>query len=292
MTNKEYVIYIDTDSLFVSVFTFLESQGISKSQWESLDRGIRTEYCLKIAKVMEDNVNYRAYNETQLEDFNSILDQKDFCIGFKQELVCSKALFLASKMYAFHILNEEGFDCDKMDAKGIETVRSNSPRVFRSTLKHILERLLKGDDDDDLVDIINQHKKTFADALPEDISTNIGVNNIPKYVNPDFTYIKGTPYQVKGAANYHWLLKELDIGHKYEPIKEGDKIKLVYLKKNKYGMKNVAYYTWPTEFNEVGVVPDVDIMVEKYFINKAKIILDPINKGGLLNDNTIMDEFF
>lgn len=292
MKDKDYVAYIDTDSLFLMISAFLIDKGVTKEHWTSLTQEVRTKYILKISKLVEGNVNDRSYNETQLNDYNSILDRGDFSISFKQEIVCPKALFIAPKMYCYYVINDEGFDCDRIDAKGIEIVRSNAPRVFRKSLKYLIETILKDGDEDVLKDTISDHKKGFYSAIPEDISTNIGVNNLLKYTKADFSYIKGTPYQVKGAANYHWLLDHLGITHQYEPIKEGDKVKLVYVKENRFGIKNIAYYNWPSEFTKAGLVPDVDIMIEKYYTAKAKILFEPMDKVGLLFDNSTMDEFF
>ena len=75
-------------------------------------------------------------------------------------------------------------------------------------------------------------------------------------------------------------------------IKEGDKCKVVYLKKNKYGLMVLTYYKWPKEFDECGILVDYTTMVEKYFVQKAHIILDPINRHQILEDKSTMDMFF
>ncbi len=283
---------IDTDSLFLMIGKFLESQGITREQWLSLPQDTRTDYTIKISKIIEDNVNHRSYTETQQQDYNSIVDHNDFFIDFKAEIVCPKALFLAPKMYCYHVINDEGFSTDRIDAKGIEIVRSNSPKVFRNALKDLIKNLLKGRSDDELRKIIDNHKKHFNESKPEDVSTNMGVNNLAQYISDDFTYKKGTPFHLKGAANYHWLLNELGIAWKYEQIKEGDKVKIVYVKNNKYGIKVLSYYEYPQEFIDAGVCVDYSIMTDKYFNNKVGIILDPINKSDIVNGVGLFDDFF
>jgi DNA polymerase elongation subunit (family B) len=289
---EDYISYIDTDSLFIRLGLFLHNQGVDKSKWDSLPQDTRVKYLIKLSKIIEGEVNKRSYIELQKGDYSSMVDKDDFCIKFKQEIICSNILHLGPKMYAFHTINEEGFDCDKIDAKGIEIVRSSSPKVFRTALKDLLKHLLKGYDDDFLYEMVERYKKDFYNSKPEDISVNMGVNNISNYVNEDFSYKKGTPYQVKGVANYHFLLNELKITHKYEYIKEGDKCKVVYIKKNKYGFDVISYYRWPKEFIDNGIQIDNDTMIEKYFLAKAHIILDPINRQDILKDRSIMDMFF
>lgn len=292
MNDKSYISYIDTDSLFIKLNQFLEDQGIDMDKWAQLPQDIRVKMLIKLSKCIERVVNHRSYEEIQRGDYNSSVLQDDFGIVFKQEIICSNILHLGPKMYAYHTINDEGWDCDKIDAKGIEIVRSTSPKVFRSTLKELLEHLLKGADDESLQSKIEEHKKMFYKARPEDISVNTGVNKLAEYINDDFVYKKGTPYHIKGVANYHFLLKELGLFKRYPMINEGDKCKVVYLKKNRYGLDILTYYKWPKEFDNCGILVDYDTMVDKYFIKKAHILLDPINREKVLEDKSTMDLFF
>jgi DNA polymerase elongation subunit (family B) len=290
--ENDYISYIDTDSLFIKLNQFLEDKGIDMDKWANLPQDIKVKMLIKLSKCIENVVNHRSYEEIQRGDYNSYVDQDDFGIVFKQEIICSNILHLGPKMYAFHTINDEGWDCDKIDAKGIEIVRSTSPKVFRSALKELLEHLLKGKDDDFLASRVEEHRKDFFSAIPEDVSVNTGVNKLADYIHDDFTYKVGTPYHVKGVANYHFLLQTLGLNNRYESISEGDKCKVVYLKKNKYGIQVLTYYKWPNEFKESGIIVDYETMIEKYFMQKAHILLDPINRQRILEDKSTMDMFF
>jgi DNA polymerase elongation subunit (family B) len=292
MQQQDYISYSDTDSLFIRFGFFLQNSGINISTWNSLPQSDRTPILIKLSKAVEKVVNDRSYNELQVNDYNSFVKRDDFSIKFKQEIICSNMLHLGPKMYAYHTINNEGFDCDKIEAKGIEIVRSTSPKVLRTALKDLLEHLLKGKDDEFLSNLVEEHKKKFYGVIPEDISINTGINNISEYVSEDFTYKKGTPYHLKGVANYHFLLNDLKIDWKYEKVKEGDKVKVVYLKKNRFGFNVLSYYRWPKEFTQNGLLVDYQTMVDKYFLSKASILLDPINRQGILADKSVMDEFF
>ncbi len=293
MSREQFVSYIDTDSLFIRLGHFLKRQGVDIPVWDALPQATRVEYLLKLSKYIEDDINDRMFEETQCVDYTSAVDREDFTIGFKQEIVCDNALHISPKMYAFHVINEEGFDCDKVDAKGIETVRSSSPRVFREGLKGLLKLILTSTPDDDMISYISDKIVGFYTAQPEHISVNIGVNNILKYREPDDKWKKGTPYQVKGAINYMFLLREMKLSHKYEPIHEGDKCKFTYIKPNKWGIAGITYFEWPKEFKAQGIIPDVDLQIEKYFVGKSKILLEPIHKLNLLDSsNNAESDFF
>lgn len=290
--GNNYVSYIDTDSVFIRLNYFLKNQCVDIDIWDHLNRNIKVKYLLLLSKVIEIFVNDKSYNQTQLIDYNSIITQDDFSIKLKQEIVCSNMLHIGAKMYAYHVINEEGYDEDFIDAKGIEIVRSSSPVIFRKALKDVLEKLLKGYSDDVLSDIVDKYKSLFYDAKPEEISVSIGVNGIDTYIYDDFTYKKGTPYHLKAVAHYHSLLETFSISYKYPEINEGDKIKVVYIKDNPWGYGTIGYQKWPKEFFDIGISIDYDKMIEKYFINKSKILLDPINRSYILEDKTIENLFF
>ena len=117
---ENYISYIDTDSLFIKLGFFLEKQGVSKEKWDNLDQDVKVKYMIKLSKLIESRVNERSFNELQIKDYGSTVPENDFSIKFKQEIICSNILHLGPKMYAYHTINDEGFDCDKIDAKGIE----------------------------------------------------------------------------------------------------------------------------------------------------------------------------
>jgi hypothetical protein len=54
-------------------------------------------------------------------------------------------------------------------------------------------------------------------------------------------FISGTPSHVKAAINYNKLLKMFKSTGKHPPIKSGDKVKIVYLKNNPYGIGELAF---------------------------------------------------
>jgi hypothetical protein len=72
---------------------------------------------------------------------------------------------------------------------------------------------------------------------------------------------------------YNHLIKEHKVGKKYETIKDGDKIKFVYLKEPNTTGENVIGFIGklPTEFNVHRYV-DYEIIFEKAFVEPLKTI--------------------
>lgn len=194
-------------------------------------------------------------------------------------------------MYGYNVVDDEGKSCDKIDVKGLVIIRSECPSIFRKSLKHLLEMILKGASDDDIRKQVDEYKISMEASPAEDLSANIGVNNIDKYILNGCA-IKGTPYHVKGANNYHMLLKEFGIQNKYERVHEGDKAKVIYLKRNRFGVEVVSYYNWPKEFTENGLQIDYGKQTGKFFTNKVKFLLEPQNREHILTQSKAFDMFF
>jgi DNA polymerase elongation subunit (family B) len=276
--EKDFVAYIDTDSLFVMLGSWIENNLINPDDWKQLSDEKKIDIIKKISRVIEDEVNEKIFENVQIRDYNSQVH--DFKIGFKQEIIAKNALFVKKKKYAFWCVDEEGIPTDKMEVTGLEIVRSDSSEAIRERLKHIMEMIIKGFPDDEIINIIDNYKKELMKVYPEEIAANISVNNINKYVVNGISQ-KGAPWHIKGVNNYRKLLKELNIQDHYEDISEGIKVKVVYLKKNQFNFETVSFIRWPKEFDKV-VSVDKSMMIEKFFIKKIRSLLEPINKKDLL----------
>jgi len=289
--DKDFILYIDTDSLFIPIEQFLLEQGITKDQWDRIPDKEKIVFVKQISKIIEKHVDSEAYLKTQRETYNSLVERDTFSIGFKQEIVCKNALFIKKKKYGYYVVDKEGVPCNKIEVTGLEIIRSETPSIFRTALKKILEMILKNYSDEEIVERIEEYRETMANASPENLSSNIGIGGLSKYI-VDNKPIKGTPWHVKGVANYHLLLKELDIHDKYEKIIEGDKAKVVYVKPNPWGFDVLSYYTWPPEFTNAGLQVDFNKQYEKFFLKKVAYLLEPQNRERILNTEKSMEIFF
>jgi len=289
--EKDFVAYIDTDSLFVMLGLWIETNLNDPNDWKLLPDEKKIEIIKEISRVIEDEVNEKIFEEVQISDYNSQVH--DFKIGFKQEIIAKNALFVKKKKYAFWCVDEEGIPTDKMEVTGLEIVRSDSSEAIRERLKHIMEMIIKGFPDDEIINVIDKYKKELMKVYPEEIAANISVNNINKYVVNGISQ-KGAPWHIKGVNNYRKLLKELNIQDHYEDISEGIKVKVVYLKKNPFNFETLSFIRWPKEFDKA-ITVDKSLMIEKFFIKKIRSLLEPINKKDLLANKSAekgLDAFF
>jgi DNA polymerase elongation subunit (family B) len=104
-------------------------------------------------------------------------------------------------------------------------------------------------------------------------------------------YGKGCPIHVRGSLIYNDLIKKKGLAKKYEVIKEGEKIKFIYLKEPNIIQSNIISFpnSIPTEF-DIHKYIDYDMQYEKSFVEPLKIILDSI--GWKTEQTSSLAEFF
>ena len=82
---------------------------------------------------------------------------------------------------------------------------------------------------------------------------------------------------VRGSLLYNYYLKEKKLDKKYELIREGDKIKFLYLKEpNIIGENCIAFVSAIPEELDLRKYVDYDTMFEKAFLEPMNTILNGI----------------
>jgi len=268
----------DTDSIFLSIQNIVEHHcGLEK--WNALSEDERLKYCKRISKTIIDNINDRAYNEVQLNEYNS--QEHDFKISFKQEIVARSGIFVAKKKYTLWVIDEEGIPKDKTHTKGLEIIQSSCPQIIRSRLKNIISLLLKDSDDTALMQQMEGDIEAIKTSLPEEIALNIGITSVSKH-NDKGEALKGCPYHVKGLLNYRKLVKSLDLEGRVPELGSGMKVKVVYLKPNKWEFDTMSFLRWVKEFDEAGIEIDYNKMVDKTYLHKISFLLEPMGKADMI----------
>lgn len=279
----DFVTYGDTDSVVVDINSFILNNIKDKQKWIDMPDNDKIEYIKKISKIVEDYINDKILNHVQFTIYNSI--ESDFQIHYKQEKIAKTGIFLKKKKYATHTILDEGKYKDDISATGLEIIRSDTPLLFKEGLYKILDMILRNYSDDDIKQKANEYIKKANTLAPSELSSNIGINNLDKYIKEGNSCAKGTPWHVKGVANYRKLLNILNLENKYPIIQEGVKARVIYVKNNPYGIDAITYQIWPKEFDKMGIVPDYNKMIKKFFKSKINYLLEPINKENLLNGN-------
>jgi DNA polymerase elongation subunit (family B) len=210
----------------------------------------------------------------------------------KREKITNRAIFVAKKRYILNTLNSEGvhYDTPKVSVTGLESVRSSTPEICRSKLKKCFE-IIMNEDEEVTQGFIRDFKEEFKSLTPEKIAKTSGCNDIIKYQNKDTLYRKGTPMHVRGAILYNSFLKEKGLDKKFETIKGGDKVKLLYLKVPNPLRENVIAVPGllPKQLGLHQYV-DTEVQFEKVFLSPIQSILDAVGWSAEKKDT--LDAFF
>lgn len=265
--NYDYAFYADTDSVYITFDKLVNKFFKNKSKLETVNL---------LDKVCEERVSKiidKACRE--IFDYTHAFEEKIF---FKREAIADSGIWVAKKRYALNVFDNEGvrYESPKLKVMGLEIVRSSTPEVIRKALKEGVALALSGTEQD-MQDFIAREETAFMKLNPEDIAFPRSVNGLAKYQSHTEIYTKGTPMHVRGALLYNNQLKKLNLTKKYVTIKEGDKIKFLYLKEPNYLRENCIGFasSLPKEF-ELKKLVDYNMMFEKTFIDPLAAILNCI----------------
>jgi len=264
--EDDYNVYTDTDSVFYQAAPLVKARNpeIDVESDEQMVPAI-----LSVAQEVQAHIN-KVYDTMSKKLFN--VDSHRFDI--KQETIAKGGFWVSKKRYAQWIINDNTVPVDKMDVKGLDVRRSSFPTYFKKVMETVLLDILKGVDKK----IIDEKILTFKQEMPDqnfvDIAKNSAIKEMSKYMFKNQAlgeYAKGTPAHNKAAITYNQLLKHFNAPYKYEPMKDGDKVKWVYLKKNPLGLDAVAFtgHNDPPQINQfIQQYIDYDLIWEKELNNK------------------------
>jgi DNA polymerase elongation subunit (family B) len=278
--DVDYCIYNDTDSCYFTLAKVVEQTQGSKS----------TEDIVKFVDKFAGEVMQKVINKSyqELADYMNAYQQK---LIMKREVIADVAIFVAKKRYAMSVHNSEGvqYKEPKIKVTGLELVRSSTPAVVRTTLKAGVKQVLYGTQSSVQKFIAEYQAKYLIEPI-EAIAFPRGVNGLKQYSGSPI-YTKGCPIHVRGALLYNHYIKKLGLEGKYEFIKEGSKMKFVYLRlPNKFHENVIGFIDkLPLEFGLTDYV-DKDTMFQKSFVESMQTMLDPL--GWSAEERSSLEDFF
>lgn len=293
--EKDRIVLIDTDSVVIDL-----EDLVNQVCPEHYTREQRLDFLIKFGeKVMDPYIDH-CYQE--FAEYINAFQQK---MHMKRENVISRMISVAKKMYCMEVYNSEGkqFSVDDpyMKIMGLKLVKSDTPAVMRQALRKALPILLQKSEAE-VQDYVEEVRKTFGQYTVEEIAFPKTANNVSAYDRKiverlyenatdkiekanladkldvdSLIYTKKTPIAVKGALIYNHLIEKYALGLKYQPIRDGDKVKFVYLKKgNPIGENVIAFVDkLPDEFKLREWV-DYQTMFEKVFYKNMEILCQPL----------------
>lgn len=276
-TNKDYVIAIDTDSLYVNMGPLVKSVN-PEDPVKFLDQACQKKFVTYLEDAYADLFDrMNAYTNRMVMD---------------REVIADRGIWTAKKRYILNVHNSEGvqYTEPKLKIMGIEAIKSSTPMVVRDKFKKIFNVILTGTEQD-TQQFIQNFETEFKKLPPEDVSFPRGVSEISKWMDRSKMYKSGTPIHVRGAILYNYYLKEKGLDKSHSIIQNGEKAKFCYLKLPNPIRENVITFPQylPKEFGLHQYI-DYDKQFEKTFKDPLKPITDAV--GWNLEKIETLEGFF
>ena len=266
--NKDYVIAIDTDSVYITMDDMVKQIFPEDTPKEKI-----IDFLTKAESQLEDVI---ANGYQDLADYTNAFQQK---MQMGREVIADRGIWTAKKRYILNVHDNEGVRLaePKLKMMGIETAKSSTPAWVRKKLEDAFKVVMQGNEQE-LWEFVETARKDFRNLPVEDVAFPRGCKNLIQYADSTNIYSKGTPIHVRGSLLYNHLLKKKELNMRYEMIKNGEKIMFTYLTLPNPINENVISFTGtlPREFDLHRFV-DHDLQFDKAFVEPLKAVVNLIN---------------
>ncbi|CAB4125959.1 PolB DNA polymerase elongation subunit (family B) [uncultured Caudovirales phage] len=233
------IIYGDTDSCYFSAYKTLKKEiDAGHIPWTK-------ESVVQLYDQIGDEVN-STFPQFMLDTFHCPKSRGEV-IKAGREIVGSKSLFITKKRYAVLYYDKEGKRADiegkpgKIKAMGLDLKRSDTPEFIQDFLSDILEKVLTGKEEAEVLKDISEFRALFKARPGWEKGSPKRANKITEYEAKEKKAGKANmPGHVRASINWNTLKRMFD--DKYSmAVTDGAKVIVCKLKQNPMGFTSVAY---------------------------------------------------
>jgi DNA polymerase elongation subunit (family B) len=233
------IIYGDTDSVYFSAYNILK---------KDIDKGLipwSKDSVIQLYDQISDEVN-GTFPKFMLDAFHCPKSRGDV-IKAGREIVASKGLFITKKRYAvlYYDKDKNRYDIDgkpgKIKAMGLDLKRSDTPEFIQDFLSTILDKVLNGHGEREILDMITDFRTIFKSRPGWEKGSPKRANNVTAYMGKESKAGKASmPGHVRASINWNTLKRMY--GDNYAiTISDGAKVIVCKLRNNPMGFTSVAY---------------------------------------------------
>lgn len=237
--DGEAIIYSDTDSCyFTAEYSWADQISKGDIEWDM-------DSVITIYDTIADEVN-GSFPAFMKRAFNCQGDGAKI-IKAGREIVASNTLFITKKRYAAMVVDKEGKRYDVngksgfIKAMGLDLRRSDTPIYIQGFLKETLDRVLTGEDDENIINYIRQFRKEFKGRNKWEMGSPRRVKNLSSHVaKRSKVGSQNIPGHVTASFNWNTLLDyygDVDTMR----ITNGTKLVVCKLMCNLFGFDSIAY---------------------------------------------------
>ena len=213
--NRPYVLYGDTDSVFLNLGRVVDSLYGNISLDEKIDKA------WTLIDKISDYINKYLIKDIMIRKNIDYTDKDQaYNYEFKKELVMSKIMLgTAKKHYATHVIIDGGKRVDEIEVKGMLSKKSDTARFSRDLINKIIDFILTEYDTKNVLASNNKILAIYDEAKLEfDNLIKLGKTDLARPVAVTQEY---TRYSTLQAAVKGMLLYDLLYGHTFHPSDKG-----------------------------------------------------------------------
>ena len=233
------IIYGDTDSVYFSAYNVLK---------KDIEKGLipwNKDSVIQLYDQIADEVN-GTFPKFMLDAFHCPKSRGDV-IKAGREIVAIKGLFITKKRYAvlYYDKDSKRYDTEdkpgKIKAMGLDLKRSDTPEFIQNFLSTILEKVLTGHGEEEVLEMITDFRTEFKNRPGWEKGSPKRANNITEYMRKEAKAGKANmPGHVRASINWN-TLKRMYGDNYAQSISDGAKVIVCKLRNNPMSFTSVAY---------------------------------------------------